>query len=175
MIAISDTIFSMNVVIDKFWSSFFYLLLISLFDAWFTCFFNLFFAIISFKIASLNSAILYHFFSVFIFTTWKDFNHLYVNFSICMLFNLMLCSSIRLFFKIESIWTCLWSSYTSLSIFLILLKCSMIFFKFSSLRSSCWVWKVNNSSVVQTLFHERICQIETLSSIERMTLQSYKT
>ncbi len=165
----------MNVVINKFWSSFFCSLLISLFNAQFTCFFNLFSAIISFKITSSSSAILYYSFSMFIFTTWKNLSHLHVNFSICMLFNLMSCSSTRLLFRIELVWTCLWSSHTSLSIFFILLKCSMIFFKFSSLRSSCWAWRVNNSSVVQTLSHERIYQIETSSFIERTISQSYKT
>ncbi len=168
-------IFSMSVVINKFWSLFFCSLLISLFDAQFTHFFNLFSAIVSFKIASLNSAILYHSFSVFIFTTWKDFNHFHVNFSICMLFNLMSCSSIKLFFRIELVWMYLWSFHTSLSISFIFLKCNAIFFKFSSLYSSCWAWRVNNSSIVQTLSHERIYQIETLSFIKRMTLQSYKT
>ncbi len=168
-------IFLMSVVIDRFWSLFFCSLLISLFNAWFTRFFNLFSAIISFKIASSSFAILYHSFSVFIFTTQKDLSHLHVNFSICMLFNLMSCSSTRLLFRIELVWTRLWSSYTSLSIFLILLKCNVIFFKFSFLCSNCQARKVNNSSVVQTLFHERICQIETSSSIKRTTLQSYKT
>ncbi len=168
-------IFSMNVIINRFWSSFFCSLLISLFNAWFTRFFNLFSAIVSFKIASSSFAILYHSFSVFIFTTRKDFSHLHVNFNICMLFNLMSCNSIRSLFRIELVWTRLWSFHTSLSISLILLKCSVIFFKFSSLHSSCWAQRVNNSSVMQTLFHERICQIETLSSIERMTSQSYKT
>ncbi len=137
MIAISDIIFSMSVVIDRFWSSFFCSLLISLFNAQFTCFFNLFSAIVSFKITSLSSAILYHYFSMFIFTTWKDFSHLYVNFSVCILFNLMSCSSTRSFFKIELVWTHLWSFHTSLLISFILLKCSVIFFKFSSLHSSC--------------------------------------
>ncbi len=165
----------MSIVINRFWSSFFCSLLISLFDAQFTHFFNLFSAIISFKIASSSSAILYHSFSMFIFTTRKDFSHLHVNFSVCMLFNLMSCSSTRSFFRIELVWTHLWSSHTSLSIFLILLKCNAIFFKFLSLRSSCQARRVNNSSVVQTLFHERICQIETSSSIKRTTLQSYKT
>ncbi len=160
----------MSVVIDRFWSSFFCSLMISLFNAQFTRFFNLFSAIVSFKIASSSSGILYYSFSVFIFTTWKNLSHLHVNFSVCMLFNLMSCSSTRSLFRIELIWMCLWSSYTSLSISLILLKCSAIFFKFSSLHSSCQAWRVNNLSVVQTLFHERICQIETLSSIERTTL-----
>ena len=168
-------IFSMSIVIDRFWSSFFCSLLISLFNVQFTHFFNLFSAIVSFKIASSSSAILYHSFSVFIFITWKNLSHLHVSFSVCMLFNLMSCSSTRSFFKIELVWMCLWSFYTSLLISLILLKCSMIFFKFSSLHSSCWARRVNNSSVVQTLFHERICQIETSSSIKRTTLQSYKT
>ena len=168
-------IFSMSVVINRFWSSFFCSLLISLFNAQFTRFFNLFSAIVSFKIASSSFAILYHFFSVFIFITWKDFSHLHVNFSVCMLFNLISCSSTRSFFRIKLVWTCLWSSHTSLLISLILLKCSVIFFKFSSLRLSCQAWRVNNSSVVQTLSHKRICQIETSSSIKRTTLQSYKT
>ena len=141
-------IFSMSIVINKFWSSFFCSLLISLFNAQFTHFFNLFSAIISFKIASLNSAILYHSFSVFIFTTWKDFSHLHVNFSVCMLFNLMSYSSTRLFFRIELVWMCLWSFHTSLLIFFILFKCNAIFFKFSFLHSNCWAWRVNNSSVV---------------------------
>ncbi len=163
-------IFSMSVVINKFWSLFFCSLLISLFNAWFTCFFNLFSAIISFKIASSNSAILYYSFSMFIFTTWKDFSHLHVNFSVCMLFNLMSCSSTRSFFRIELVWMHLWSFHTSLSISLILLKCSMIFFKFSSLHSSCWAWRVNSSLIVQTLSYERICQIETSSSIKRTAL-----
>jgi len=139
LIAISDIIFSMSIVIDKFWSSFFCSLLISLFNAQFTHFFNLFSTIVSFKIASSSSAILYHSFSMFIFTTWKDFSYLHVNFSVCMLFNLMSCSNTRSSFRIELVWTCLWSSHTSLSIFLILLKCSAIFFKFSSLHSSCQV------------------------------------
>ncbi len=112
---------------------------------------------------------------MFIFTTWKDFSHLHVNFSVCMLFNLMSCSSTRSLFRIELVWMRLWSFHTSLSIFLILLKCSAIFFKFSSLRLSYWAWRVSSSSVVWTLSHERICQIETSSSIERTTLQSYKT
>ncbi len=141
-------IFSMSVVINRFWSSFFCSLLISLFNAWFTHFFNLFSAIISFKITLSSSAILYHSFLMFIFTTWKNLSHLHVNFNICMLFNLISCNSIRLFFRIELVWTCLWSSYTFLLIFFILLKCNAIFFKFLSLHLSCWAWRVNNSLIM---------------------------
>lgn len=133
----------MNVVINRFWSLFFCLLLISLFNAQFTHFFNLFSAIISFKIASSSSAILYHSFSIFIFTIWKNLSHLHVNFNVCMLFNLMSCSSTRLLFRIKQ--------YEYICDYFIHFCQSLLFFSneaWSSLNSHLCIWVIKHEKLV---------------------------
>ena len=102
----------------------------------------------------------------------KNFNHRNVSFSKCWLFRRISWNIIMSVFRKFFVRIRWFSSKKFLTSVLILCKCMIVFFRFSSFRWICFARKIKKSTIVWIFFHDKICQIETFNSIDKTAFVS---